>query len=58
MDLNALLYRHQLSLMNADRSLTDAEKQAHGRFARDFADEIGVRRDGLGARPSARGSVT
>ena len=58
MDLNALLHGHQLSLMNADRSLTPSEKQVHDRFVRDLAEEIGVRRDALGAPTAPLGSVT
>ncbi len=52
MDLNALLRRHQLSLIIADRSLTPREKRAHDQFAREYADQIGIVRDALGARPA------
>ena len=58
MDLNILLHRHQLSLMNADHSLTSREKRAYDQFAREYADQIGFVRDTLGARPATPGSVT
>jgi hypothetical protein len=58
MDLNSLLRRHQLSLMIAERSLTPRGKRAHEQFASDYADQIHVVRDALGARPAAPGSVT
>ena len=54
MDLNALLRRHQLSLIIADRSLTPREKRAHDQFAREYADQIGIVRDALGAPPPPR----
>jgi hypothetical protein len=58
MDLDALLRRHQLSLIIADRSLTPSEKRAHDQFAREYADQIGIVRDALGARPALPGTVT
>lgn len=58
MDLNSLLHRHQLSLMKADVSLTPREQHAHDQFARDYAEQIGVLRDALGAQPALPGSVT
>jgi hypothetical protein len=58
MDLNSLLGRHQLSLMNAERSMTPGDKRAHEQFARDYADQIRFVRDALGARPTLPGSVT
>jgi hypothetical protein len=58
MDLNSLLRRHQLSLMSADRSMTPRDKRAHDQFARDYADQIRLVRDALGAVPSLPGSVT
>ena len=58
MDLNSLLGRHQLSLMNAERSMTSRDKLAHKQFARDYADPIHFVRDARGARPALAGSVT
>jgi len=58
MDLNSLLRRHQLSLMVADRSMTLRDKRAHQQFARDYAEQIHIVRDALGARPTSPGSVT
>ena len=49
MDLNSLLRRHQLSLMRADRSQSPREKRAHEQFAKDYAEQIRVTRDPLGA---------
>lgn len=49
MDLNSLLRRHQLSLMRADRSQSPREKRAHEQFAKDYAEQIRVTRDLLGA---------
>lgn len=58
MDLNSLLRRHQISLMVAQRSMTPRDKRAHEQFARDYAEQIHIVRDALGARPSLQGSVT
>lgn len=58
MDLNSLLRRHQLSLMRAARSMTPRDKRAHERFAHDYAEQIHVVRDALGAAPALPGSVT
>ena len=58
MDFNLLLRRHQLSLMAADRSMTARDKRAHEQFARDYAEQIRVVRDALGAAPALPGSVT
>jgi hypothetical protein len=58
MDLNSLLHRHQLSLIAADRSMTPRDKRAHDQFARDYAEQIGMVRDALGATRALPGSVT
>ena len=58
MDLNSLLRRHQLSLMRAARSMTPRDKRAHEQFAQDYAEQIDVVRDALGAAPALPGSVT
>jgi hypothetical protein len=57
-DLNNLLHRHQLSLINAGQSLPPREKRAHDQFAREYAEQIGRMREALGARPAQGGSVT
>ncbi len=58
MDLNSLLRRHQLSLMNVERSMTPRDKRAHEQFARDYADQIHFVREALGATLAPPGSVT
>ena len=58
MDLNSLLSRHQISLMVGERSMRPSDKRAHEQFARDYAEQIGIERDALGARPALPGSVT
>ena len=58
MDLNLLLRSHQLSLMKADRSMTPRDKRAHEQFAHDYAEQIQIVRDALGAAPALPGSVT
>jgi hypothetical protein len=58
MDLNRLLHRHQLSVMNVGRSLSPREKRAHGQFAREYAEQIGSMREALGATPARPGFVT
>ena len=49
MDLNLLLHRHQLSLMRLDEAVSDEELRAHSQFARDYAVQIRMVRDELGA---------
>ena len=58
MDLNALLGRHQLALMDVERSMSPRHKRAHQQFARDYAEQIQLLRDALGARRGLPGSVT
>jgi hypothetical protein len=58
MDLNALLRRHQLSLMAGDRSMSPSEKRAHAQFAREISEQIGRTREALGAGRALPGSVT
>jgi hypothetical protein len=58
MDLNSLLRRHQLSLMAADRAMTPRDKRAHEQFARDYAEQIDLVRNSLGAPPTLPGSLT
>lgn len=49
MDLNQLLHRHQLSLMQLDRASSPEERRAHSQFACDYADKIRMARNELGA---------
>jgi hypothetical protein len=49
MDLNQLLHRHQLALMQLDRASSPEEQRAHSQFARDYAQQIRVVRAELGA---------
>ena len=58
MDLNSLLHRHQLSLMITDWTLTPREQRAHEQFGREYAEQIRLTRDVLGAGPALPGSVT
>jgi hypothetical protein len=48
-DLNQLLHRHQLSLMQLDRASNPEERLAHSQFACDYAEKIRMARDELGA---------
>ena len=56
MDLNQLLHRHQLSLMQLDRAESSEERRAHRQFASDFAEKIQIARDALGAPAHLRKS--
>lgn len=58
MDLNSLLGGHQVSLMIAQRSMTMRDKRVHEQFAREYAMQIQLVRDALGARPASPGAVT
>ena len=58
MDLNVLLQQRQISLLNADQALTPRDKRAYDQFARDYADQIGMVRNALGAGHAPPGSVT
>ena len=49
MDLNQLLHRHQVSLMQLDRAESAEERRAHRQFASDYAEKIQIARDALGA---------
>jgi hypothetical protein len=53
-DLNELLHRHQVSLMQRDRAESAEERRAHTQFASDFAEEIQTARDELGAPAQLR----
>ena len=48
MDLNELLRRHQIALMQGDRSESSEERQAHSQFASDYAEKIHTARVRLG----------
>ena len=56
MDLNQLLHRHQISLMQLDRAESAEERRAHRQFASDYAEKIQIARDALGAPAHLRGS--
>ena len=56
MDLNQLLLRHQVSLMQLDRAKSPEERRAHRQFAFDYAEKIRMARDELGAPPQFRAS--
>jgi hypothetical protein len=59
-DLNELLRRHQIALMQGDRSESSEERHAHGQFASDYAEKIQTARAGLGApinHPSIESAV-
>lgn len=56
MDLNQLLHRHQLSLMQLDRAESSEERRAHRQFASDYAEKIQIARDALGAPAHLRKS--
>ena len=58
MDVNQLLHRHQVSLMDADRASTDRERRVHDQLARGHADQIRATRHALGAHPAVPGAVT
>ena len=57
MDLNQLLHRHQLSLMQLDRASSSEERRAHSQFACDYAEKIRAARDELGAPAPLRASL-
>lgn len=48
MDLNYLLYRHQVSLMRAEASDCLCATRSHRGLAKGYADRIRVLRNGLG----------
>jgi len=50
MDLNYLLYRHQISLMRADSAASMEARHAHNGLARGYASRIAALRDILQAR--------
>lgn len=56
MDLNQLLHRHQISLMQLDRAESAEERRAHSQFASDYAVKIQSARDALGAPAHLRGT--
>jgi hypothetical protein len=58
MDLNRLLHRHQRSLMLLDKAATDEERKAHSQFARDYAVQIRIVRNELGAADAVCGFST
>jgi hypothetical protein len=55
-DLNQLLHRHQVALMQLDRAENPEERRAHRQFASDYAEKIHLARDELGAPAQLRAS--
>jgi hypothetical protein len=55
-DLNQLLHRHQVSLMQLDRAESPKERRAHSQFASDYAEKMRIVRDKLGAPHRRRAS--
>ncbi len=49
MDLNYLLYRHQVSLMRAEAAVCSCSRRSHRDLARGYAERIGAIRSSLGA---------
>ena len=58
MDFNRMLYRHQLSLMRLDNAVSGEERRAHAQFAREYAVEIRIVRNELGAANAVCGFPT
>jgi hypothetical protein len=50
MDLNYLLYRHQISLMRADSAASTEARHAHQGLARGYARRVAELREVLAAR--------
>jgi len=55
-DLNQLLHRHQVALMQLDRAESPEDRRAHSQFASDYAEKIHIARDELGAPAQLRAS--
>jgi hypothetical protein len=55
-DLNQLLHRHQVSLMQVDRAESPEKRRAHSQFASDYAEKIQIARAELGAPAQLRAS--
>jgi hypothetical protein len=55
-DLNQLLHRHQVALMQLDRAESSEERRAHSQFASDYAEKIHFAREELGAPAQLRAS--
>jgi hypothetical protein len=55
-DLNQLLHRHQIALMQLARAESPEERRAHSQFASDYAEKIHFARDQLGAPAQLRAS--
>lgn len=57
MDLNYLLSRHQVSLMRASSASSVEARIAHRSLARNYAKQIRVLQDLIGARGTVLGTV-
>jgi hypothetical protein len=58
MDLNVLLYRHQVALMRQQQAANDEERRAYRQFARDYSVQIQITRVGNGAPTAICGFPT
>jgi len=58
MDLNLLLYRHQIALMRQPKAGNDEERRAYRQFARDYSVQIEIRRTETGAPTAIFGFPT
>jgi hypothetical protein len=58
MDLNLLLHRHQLALMQQERAANDEERRAYIQFARDYSVQIEAARTKAGALTVVTGFPT
>jgi hypothetical protein len=58
MDLNVLLYRHQVALMRQQQAANDEERRTYRQFARDYSVQIQIRRVGNGAPTAICGFPT
>jgi hypothetical protein len=58
MDLNRMLYCHQLSLMRLDKAVSGEERRTHAQFVRDYAVQIRIVRNERGAAHAVCGFPT
>ena len=58
MDLNQLLYRHQVALMRQEKAASGEERRAYVQFAREYSVQIRMNRTKSGARSAVCGFPT
>ena len=58
MDLDFMLFCHQLSLMRLDKAVTPEERRSHDQFARDYAATIRIVRREPGVARPVRGLIS